>query len=408
MAENFNYNEIGAFVSSGSTYGDVDDSYWGVMGGAICNALGARKEHCLFISPRNEQLINFLFDTMRANIFPKYFLFFNFMPRAISPEDAGSGESMFDPLPARIIRVLLDHPVHVGNAVRKQVAVIEKNPSLRPLRNFTVMEANHIPALEELGISREQIFVMPQGGPDVLENAKPQKDRTIPLLFSGSISPVTPNGEFAVQIGCGDLSLRGAVDDSVAETLDGDRDVFEIVTDRLAAPIADGTVQDACQLVLEIDRRARTIRRHRLFSTLRDLPIRFYGNISDDFKKANKNGTFAGNLSWLEILNCMSDSRIVINDTINLRESALIRVFYAIAHGAVVATEMNRFLTRSFADREAVVALDHPGDENADRIRTVLENPAIAQSMVDRAREIYADSHTWEHRMDALIEAIRS
>ncbi|MBL6945298.1 MAG: glycosyltransferase family 1 protein [Rhodospirillales bacterium] len=69
---------------------------------------------------------------------------------------------------------------------------------------------------------------------------------------------------------------------------------------------------------------------------------------------------------------------------------------------------MNSFLARSFADGEAIIALKHHGDENAAKIRAVLDDPAGAQSMVDRAREVYSNSHTWAHRMDGLIEAIRS
>ena len=407
MPEKLVYKEIGIFVNNEVRYGGVHDSYWGMMGQEICDSLGSKDEICSIISPAIPTQGDLLRRTVRSDVFPKFFLFFNFLPRLNNPEGSNLLGTTFDNIPTRIVRMILDHPVHITNDVRVQIAAINQNPSLRPLRIFTVMESKHIPALERLGISREQIFVMPQAGPPLLEDVMPLKDRTIPLLFSGTIPPLGPDGEFAHQIGCGDPSLRAAVEESVAEVLDGHRDVFEIVTDKFAEPIENRTVADPHKLTVEIDRRGRTLRRHLLFATLRDFPIRFFGEFSDDFKRANPNGIYAGNLSWREVLHRMADSQIVVNDTINLRESALTRFYNSLVHGAVVATDMNEFLKRSFKDGEAIVALNHRGDENASKIRSILDDPAGAQSIADRARAIYSESHTWDHRIDGLIEAIR-
>ncbi|MBL6945215.1 MAG: glycosyltransferase family 1 protein [Rhodospirillales bacterium] len=407
MSDSLNYKEIGAFIGTKTVYGGTNDSYWSIMGRAICDALSAREETCIFFSPLIDKDEKFLMNTLDANILPKYFLLFNFMPNFMTYVNRSTSEPTFYRTPTRVVRVLLDHPVHVTEELRDQVAAIEKNPDLRPLRIFLVMEPNHIPILEKLGISRGQIFVMPQAGPPVLENVKPIKDRAIPLLFSGSVLPLTSDDDFAPRIGCGDSRLRRVFEETIAEVLDGDRDVFDIVTDKFAEPIANKTVANKFWLTYVIDHRARTLRRHRLFATLRDLPIRFFGDFSDDFRKANKNGIFAGGRAWREICNEMAESQIVINDTINLRDAALIRFFYTIAHGAIAATEMNRFLTSFFADGESVVALNHD-DNNAAKIRALLDDPVGAQSIADSAREIYAESHTWDHRMDVLIEAIRS
>ncbi|MBL6945297.1 MAG: hypothetical protein ISR47_01520 [Rhodospirillales bacterium] len=340
MSDSVGIQEVGVFVSSDSaSYGNVHDSYWGMMGSAVCDALSARNEKCVFISPGIPAQLQGLLNSMSAGVFPRFFLFFNFLPRISFSQDAQSVQSIFDDIPARIVRMFLDHPAHVAGEVRNQVAVIDKNPALKPLRFFSVMEAAHIPALESLGVSREQIFVMPQGGPAVQGNTMPLKDRTIPVLFSGSISALAPDDEFARQNGCGDPHLRKRLEDSVEEVLDGDRDVFEIVTSRFAEPIADGTVGDPFPFILNVDRRTRTLRRYRLFATLRDIPVHFFGDIADDFMNANKNGRYLGNRSWREIQNLMADSRIVVNDTINLRDSALIRFFYPLALGAVAATE---------------------------------------------------------------------
>ncbi len=98
----------------------------------------------------------------------------------------------------------------------------------------------------------------------------------------------------------------------------------------------------------------------------------------------------------------MGDARIAINDTVNLGGAMLIRFFYPMAVGCLVATEVNDFVAREFRDGENVIGLAPDDPANGERIRVILEHPEQAQAMADAATATYAAGHTWSHRVEAL------
>ena len=124
--------------------------------------------------------------------------------------------------------------------------------------------------------------------------------------------------------------------------------------------------------------------------------------MAEDFRRANPKGTFHAAKSWQDLVEYMGDARVAINDTVNLGQAMLIRFFYPMAVGCLVATEVNDFVNREFRDGENVIGLVPDDPANGERVRAVLENPERAQDMADAATATYAAGHTWSHRVEAL------
>jgi hypothetical protein len=388
----------------------IEGSYWTIMGQGIAAAL-ARRGHELAVlnvtRPVDQAL---LFPMLTGGPMPHAFVLFNFLPRI---EAGGTSETgLIGRLPCRVICLCLDHPVHIAATLREQAALIAADPALRVQRWFSVMEPEHIPCVEGFGISRDRIFVMGQGGPLPVPGdgppPRPLAERRIPFLFAGTIG-ATPdrNGNGAAQSFVpSDPDDRSALEAAVAEAIDGDRDVLAIVRDRFAP--AAGRVRDMCALAALIDKRARQERRRRLLLGLRDLPIHFCGEIDGDFLHRFPRAVHHGRLSLADTIVLMRDTRVVVNDTINLRSSALIRLYYAAGEGCAVAGETNRFIRDAFPPGRAMVALDGRAADNCGLLDAALSDPASLQPVADEGRARTMGAHTWAHRIDGLVAALEA
>lgn len=382
----------------------IEGSYWTIMGQGIAAALAARGHRMSVLNVARPADQAVLFPMLTGGGLPDAFVLFNFLPRI---EAGGSGETgLIGRLPCRVICLCLDHPIHLAAALREQAALIAANPGLGVQRWFGVMEPGHIPCVESLGLSRDRIFIMGQGGPipDAAPKPRPLAERHIPFLFAGTIGALAE----------GDANLppdpdgRRAVAAAVAETIDGDRDVFDIVRDRFAPAVAAGRVADLHALAAAIDKRARLERRHRLLLGLRGLPIHFCGEVDAGFLARFPGAVHHGRLSFAETLALMRDTRVVISDTINLRASALIRFFYAAGEGCVVAGETNGFIAAAFPPRQAMVALDGRVAGNTDMLHAALGDPASLQPIADEGRRRTAEAHGWPQRIDGLVAALEA
>lgn len=400
------------FVTNGNVKdgpAGIEGSYWTIMGQDIAAALAARGHELAVLNAVRPADQAILFPMLVGGPMPDAFVLFNFRPMI---EASGAGETgLIGRLPCRVICLCLDHPVHIADVLREQAALIAANPALRAQRWFGVMEPDHIPCVEGLGIACDQIFVMGQGGPmpaQVTAPApRPLAERGIPILFAGTIgAPLNGNGDGAAQtLAPSDPDDRRALELAVAEAIDGDRDVFDVVRDRFAPAAAAGRVADLHALAAAVDKRARLERRQRL---LLGLPIHFCGEVDAGFLGQFPGAVHHGRLSFAETIALMRNSRVVISDTINLRASALIRFFYAAGEGCVVAGETNPFIAAAFPPGQAMLALDGRAAGNADALRAALTDPASLQPIADEGRARLAGAHTWAHRIDGLVAALEA
>lgn len=383
----------------------VEGSYWTIMGQDIAAALAVRGHQLSVINIAREDHRNILFPMLLGGPAPDAFVLFNFLPKFEAPDKSETG--LMGKLTGKIVCICLDHPIHLAKTLREQAALIAAHPALRTRRWFGVMEPSHMACVESLGFARERIFVMGQGGPPLAETTPlPLAERSIPFLFAGTIGPMADMDAFAQALRVTNPDDRAALDAAIAETIDGKRDVFEIVRDRFAPAVAAGRLRDVHALAATIDKRARQMRRRRLLLGLRHLPIQFCGDIDPGFLADFPNAKRRGRISFADTLALMRDTRVVINDTINLRQSALIRFFYAAGEGCVLASETNPFIAQAFPPGEAMIALDGRGGTDAGMLTAALDNPVALQSIADRGRALMGASHTWAHRIDGLVAAL--
>lgn len=396
---------LGMIFLNTSVYGGVPDSYWTVMMEDISAALQRRGDDHICINPDMDEHRNMLKMMVLGGFRPRYLLQFNFAP-AFARADDPSQLGVLGGIKAPYYSLFLDHPSLLGTRIAEMEALIAGSPELRSLRRYGLMEEGHRSIMERMGVPRSACFLFPQAGGLPVAAPRPLEQRSITAVFAGTVAAATSHQTFCDEIGMNDAHCRRLADQAVSEAMDSEDDVYPIVERVFADTELIATVRGAVELTRRIDYRARTLRRHRMFACLRHLPISFFGNASDDFKRDNKNVEFRGPIGFRRLLDVMDDARIMLNDTINLRSSTLIRVFYGMSRGCLVASEKNAFIEGEFIRPGAALPVDCGDASAGERILNLVNRPVEAQEMVGKASRIYAQAHTWDHRLPTLLSAM--
>lgn len=385
----------GAFLLTLLENGRHQTSYWGAMGRDICRALADAGETCRTFWPDSPDGQ----ETMQAIVMGDkplgYALGFNLIPDLLGP----AKESLWPVAKVPLIIGCLDHPTHIIEPLAGLLDASRLFPQLPP-RYVGIMEEGHRTCLLDLGWPADQIFLFPQGGPPPTPAPLPYAERPPVVQFFGTVGAPTRHEDFIAQVGWVSPALQVALGDAVEETLDGSDDVYSVCT-RIFQPFGL-TLQGAGKITVIVDRRARLLRRFRMLENLNGLAIDVYGKAEAAAATRLPHCTFHGEVDFETQRALTRRARIALNDTLNFRHSALIRAFYAMAEGTVVATEINDFFETHFRPVNGILPLGPNKADNANLVTERLHDTDGLQAMADAAGACYAASHQWKARLSGL------
>jgi glycosyltransferase involved in cell wall biosynthesis len=389
----------GAFILSSSHYGDIGDSYWAVMVRDICRALAQAGEDCHPVMPVLPDLNPVISAIMNGKGPPDYIVTFNLMPAT----SLGEG-SMWAQSKVPLIIICLDHPIHLASEVAELLDRTRGTPQERS-HWIGVMENGHRHLLHALGWPADRIFLFPQGAPPSAPIRNQYRDTTKNgILFSGTLTLPVSHQDFCDGVGIKDSRLVALLNQAVERILDGQEDIFTACLELYGtAGLPAGAI---VQLTALADRRARLLRRFRVLSALSDYPVTIYGSVPPEAARLLPHCTIHDGVSFAKTLELMASARIVINDTINLRDAGLIRLFYAFSLGTVVASDVNRLLETSFRPQRDFIALDARFDGRKETIERVLADDDFAQEMADSGLETFTQHHRWQDRIGGAQTAL--
>lgn len=393
----------GFFFSVGQSYGFSQGGYWGTMVRHLCEALDRCGRPCRPVEEAEPSKFLAICAEAQATA-PEFIASFNFVT-PVGELQAG-GQSLFvqELFAARAVTIFLDHPVHLADTIVRFEAAAARHtfrPRPAPPPVYGVMDEDHAAFLVDLGIEAGRIFPFPQAGPPPAAAPPAMDRRGIGLLFYGSIPDIEPEEEYLSRHGLGAPVPRAAAGAALAAALAGTEDVYLAARRSLRDQGVDATPLNTAAVARAADRRARALRRHALIDSLGDLPIHICGTVGPAFAAAHPGATLLGPLPFSRVTELIRDSRIVLNDTINLRQSVLMRLHYARAEGAVVASEWSPWQAAAFRDGENVMLLGNGADP-----AELLRNPQRLQAMADAGRADGAARHLWDHRLPALVRTL--
>jgi hypothetical protein len=380
------------YISTLYNQEDAKDDYWAIMADDIAQPLLDRgiNIQTVFGGPPFYEALEQSDDIITFNFRPGMRL------------ETGS---LWAQLDKKVVTIVLDHPSYLFSELYQ----IANNPDILSKRYFGVMEENHISYLEKHGIQRDHCFTMAQAGPvPIKDDQKPMKERNIDFMFVGRVEmPLSPQGFLA------ELNLKSPqLMDILSKSYEGlikkasisNLDTYDIILDEFAKHgiqlLRSFEGSFICQ---KLDRQIRRLKRLELLMQFQDYPVKVIGTVSPEVITLFPHFDFAGPLSFRETYDLFEDTKIILNDTINLRNSLLIRCFYAMTRGCVVASDINHYLLKEFKRDKEFIAVYPKSDRHKKIVDQLLSDNVFAQDMSDASRKACAKNHTWAHRIDPLV-----
>lgn len=112
-------------------------------------------------------------------------------------------------------------------------------------------------------------------------------------------------------------------------------------------------------------------------------------------------------VSFLEALEVMKRTKILLNSSIKNKQGAHERIFSGAAAGAVVVTNENAYMRKHFEDgKELLLYRRSAFDDLNARVRNLLDDEPRRIEMSRQARAKILAEHTWDHRVLQLLADI--
>jgi hypothetical protein len=394
------------FFSIFEAYGFSSGNYWSTMIRDICAALCDSGTPCDAVELHSTQSAQEYLGVATRQ-YRRFIATFNFISPFPNINIGGKSIFMQELFPAQSITIFIDHPVHLARTIVtfEEASRSHKfRPAPAPPPIYGVMEPGHATLLHDLGIEPRRVFVFPQAGPKPVAATAPIAQRRFDYVFYGSIANLVSDEEFLSKYGISSQLMRMIADDVLNCALTGYEDVYSASKRRFSEIGFSGDFLRIAEFAKIIDIRARLIRRWKLLNALSELEIHYIGDVCDEFKMLNRNGVYHGKRSFSDVIEFLGNCKVSINDSINLRNAALMRHYYAMANGCVSATESGNWVRDEFSDRN-VVMLD-PETDAVSRLRGVIADMDAAQQIADAGRALQIERHQWRNRIDPLLQTL--
>lgn len=297
---------------------------------------------------------------------------------------------------------IVDHPMrhihrfmnHSGSGTKVKVVTVDEDHSEYANKYIdTISDARMI---ELGGIKSDK---------DILYS-----ERTIGVLFTGSYySPEHTLQELK------DVELSDLINTVLHDIIDmmkqnpriSEEKAFQIYFKDHGWDSLTDKIPSFMQKLIIIDTYLRNYRRHECIRTLAEsgIKVNVYGTGWENFDcKAKENIIVGPPVGYLESLDIMADSKIVLNMMPEFKRGTHDRVVCAMCNGAVALTDPSTYYETEFTDGEDIVFYDMANLEELPRIvNDILSDEEKAGSIALNGQKKALLDHTWKNSADELI-----
>ncbi len=146
--------------------------------------------------------------------------------------------------------------------------------------------------------------------------------------------------------------------------------------------------------------------RHKVVRTLldNDIKVEFWLNSKDKFFNEYSNFKDNGKLPYLEIVEKIAESKILLQDLYPVKNGGSERVFNAMLNRTLVISNRNSFANDELIDGVNIIYYDANNlNELVEKVRFYTENYDLAQPIIENAYKLVSEKHTWKNRAEELI-----
>lgn len=268
------------------------------------------------------------------------------------------------------------------------------------------VDQRHVHYLADMGCPHPAVF-LPHGGPAPAAGRLPMEQRDLPAVFVGNLTAVPDLAGFRHRLAGAPAVLAGLCEQALPQVLDGGDDPYLALRDRCRAQgmdcARDLAATVVAQLVGHIAAYAEAYHRLAALKALSRVPILWAGDVAPSVRASGLDHVqFIGPVSAEHALALMARARVVLNSVAVFRAGSHERIWYGMAGGAVVATDLSSYVAEDFTYGRHLLDIGAAGSDHGQGMRDLIETPTALQDMVDAALPIYARRHTWAQRADVI------
>lgn len=149
-----------------------------------------------------------------------------------------------------------------------------------------------------------------------------------------------------------------------------------------------------------------------LITSIKNIPIHIFGGIESEKEvwssllQNQTNLIFHEKVDFVDAIEVMKKSKILINSIPTINYGGHERLFYALMAGALPLTTASPFIEHNFKDQESVLTYKPLEWDKAEaKIQYYLDNEPARKEVVERGRKIVLENHTWNHRARTLLNS---
>ena len=355
------------------------------------------------IDANNSDAINTLLNIFNTQVVD---LVINF-GKATNPI-LNDGRPLYDAANTTLLAVYVDHPAY-------HIPSLTEN-----IKNFLCCfnDKQHVDYINEILPNHHKIsFFLPHGGltKNIEEKNKIKsfieykKQKSIDIVFAGTFlndieKPWHDN-----------LAYPSKLLDEVFELFMYDdylsiQEAFKIVFDRNKILFSSiGKIQ-LSNLYRVVQNYIRSYSRILLIKKLSEsgLNITICGNGWENFAKEHKNINYIGALDIKENLELIKKAKVLINVTPTLRNGSHERVFTGMLNNTVLFSDRSRYYDEFFEDEKNILYYSFNSlDKDIEKLKTILSDDKKLFEISQNAYEIANKYHTWENRVDTILDMVK-
>ena len=314
--------------------------------------------------------------------------------------ELGEGKNLWDELGICCINILMDHPFRYHRFLLKAPA------------NGVVLctDRNHVEYIKRFYPAVKKTGFLPHGGIGRIERCSPIAERSVDVLYAGSLSRHAAEGlipdlgniteydgfDLSRKVLSELISSPGRTTEAVIENYFLEQGLY-MPDERLREEISRLRFLDVYATSFFREQSVRYLVEH-------GIPVTVYGQGWSECEWAdNKNLTCGGMIPAAEVLHKMEESKIVLNTMTWFKAGAHDRIFNGMLAGAGVVTDTSSYVEECFADKReaAIFRLEELSGLPA-LVEGMLSCTAELQEMADMGRQKAKEEHTWERRAEEL------
>ena len=311
-------------------------------------------------------------------------------------------QNIWDQFQIPFYNIMMDHPFHYKKA-------LDHAPEQMIL---LCMDENHVQYAERFFPNIRQVKFFPHAGIELADFTPkvPIAERKIDVLYAGGLSRYAAEGLIP------DL---GAIKEF---------DAFELVHHALERLIQEPEHTTECiieQSLLDINLKFDNKRLSEIISELRFLDsfavsfyreqiirmlaengvtVTIFGAGWDRCEWEYQNVIYGGEVTPVQILELMNQSKIVLNTMTWFKRGAHDRIFNGMLAGAAVVSDTSEYMQENFTSGVELELFSlHHMEDMVRKIQYLLNNPEKAQSIACCGYRIAKEQHMWEKRLNNLI-----